>query len=316
MLAVFYFFGFRTQSTITITIIGLGLFMLSMFLTAGFGYWINDWFDIKLDKMAKKTNYLFGKSILFKITGATLLALSGIFFWFSTAPSWYATIGFFLFHFFLILYSIPPFRLKNNPILGPICDIHYGHVLVVFVPVLYLHSDLTGLDWSCIALVYSLCFIKGARNILLHQLDDRKGDKLVKLNSFPNQFGALFTLRIINKVLLPLEFIVIILIISSYYTSLNTIAIGFASFLLFQFLNFSGWKFMILPKRQLQFKFLYFLNDFYEYWLPYLCIWNSTIQIELKVVLTAIHLIVFYQGVFKFVRDIRKIGVNLNIIRT
>ncbi len=310
MLSVFYLVGIPVVFSFHSWVWVPGLFFISIFFTAGYGYWLNDLFDIELDQKAGKNNFLERRSSVIKWGGLVLFVLIGMGCWFLLEAPLMVSMLFLSFYILLSLYSIPPFRFKNNPILGPLCDIHYAHVLVVFVPLLLFEAPiLSNIPFLCI--LYGVCFIKGARNILLHQLEDRKGDAKSGLHTFPIKFKPLFTIQLVNRLLVPLEFMLIILLLIYSWNYSPLFTYGFASFILFYFLNFSGWLIPFIPSHQLKFKFAFVFNDFYEYWLPYLCIWASGLTLRQKIVLSLLHAIIFFSGLKKTWKDLRKIFKNL-----
>ena len=315
MLSVIYLTALSPKFDLFIWIEQPCLFFVSMFCTAAFGYWVNDLFDIKIDKAANKKNFLSEKSITFKIWGLIFFSVVGIISWVLLNSSFEATLLFILFYVFLILYSIPPFRFKNNPILGPISDIHYGHVLPVFVPLILFYKDLIYLFPAFLVSLYFLCFMKGSRNILLHQLVDRKGDSKSGIKTFPLKFKSVFTLNLINRIILPIELILILCILIYFWPRTNIITYGFVGYTIFYFLNFSAWKLPFIPYRQLKFKFLFVLNDFYELWLPYLCLWTSNLSLKQKIVLTIIHSIIFIFTFKKIGKELKKIAANLGFVK-
>lgn len=292
----------------------VGGFILSALIIAGFGYFVNDASDTKNDQIAGKKNMAQSFSVSQQIIIALLLWISGMTVFYISVNKFTAFILLLIQTFLFITYSVKPFRAKNNPVLGPLHDTHYSHILPVFIT-LFSFFNVSNLKSIYIILfLYLLLLAKGIRNILLHQLDDRKGDYKAGIKTFPIRFGALNTLNLINRVILPLEFLFIILLSILSWPESGRLLYGFGAFVVFYFLNFSGWKFLILPYRQLKFKFLFVLNDFYEYWLPYLCIWSTSLTFTQKLFLTLLHSFLFFSGVRKFLKDSKKIAVNLGII--
>jgi 4-hydroxybenzoate polyprenyltransferase len=292
-------------------------FLLSALFISGYGYFINDAADAEADRLSGKKNMAAGLSLSLQIVIVLLLVTPGlVIFTFVTRhlfPFLYVALQLFA----LSLYSLRPFRLKDHPLAGPFLDAHYGHILPVFIAlsVFFYRPYLPPYTTIFLILFYFLLLAKGLRNILLHQLGDRKADKRASLATFPVKYGALPTLNIINRLLLPAELTLLVSCCIIGVDSFPLLLYGLLTFLVFYALNFSAWEFPKLPPVQLRFKFLYFLNDFYEYWLPYLCIWSCGLTTIQKGILTAVHALLFYKGIVKFYRDARKIGVNLGLLR-
>jgi 4-hydroxybenzoate polyprenyltransferase len=288
-------------------------FILSAMGISAFGYFLNDATDIAADRLAGKKNMAAAFSTTTRIVIAMLLLITGVLFFSLIVP--HPVVYFWLSAqvLALVVYSVPPFRLKNNPIIGPLLDAHYGHVLPVFLALfifflpMQIHQNY---PWF-LPLLYILLLLKGLRNILLHQLHDRKDDRQSAIRTFPVKYGPVFCLNLINRFILPIETGLVIVLPLYIWPTSELIVYGLFGFAVFYFLNFSGWKFFILPRRQLRFKFLFVLNDFYEYWLPYLCIWLTDLSVYQKSILTLVHSLVFYHGLVKLYKDLKKIGQNV-----
>ena len=85
----------------------------------------------------------------------------------------------------------------------------------------------------------------------------------------------------------------------------------FILFLVFTWLKFNGPKFMVMPRRQFTFKFLYFMNNFYEEWLPVsILIFLSFNRIEFAILL-ALHIILFPHILRNLYLDMKDIAKNL-----
>jgi 4-hydroxybenzoate polyprenyltransferase len=288
-------------------------FILSAICISAFGYFLNDATDVKADQMAGKKNMASSFSVPIRMLIAGILLLGGSLFFYMAAPRPMVIVWLAAQVLALVTYSVPPFRFKNNPLIGPLLDAHYGHVLPVFMAVFvfFLPTEINQHHPLFLPMLYILLLLKGLRNILLHQLHDRKDDEQAGIYTFPVKFGPVFCLNCINRFFLPLETGLLIVLPLYFWPQSQLIIYGLIGFIGFYFLNFSAWKFFILPKRQLKFKFLFVLNDFYEYWLPYLCIWVTNLPTYQKCILTLVHSLVFYHGLIKLYKDLKKIGQNL-----
>ena len=69
---------------------------------------------------------------------------------------------------------------------------------------------------------------------------------------------------------------------------------------------FSAWKFPFMPKRQLRFKFLYFLNDFYEEWLPPTVLVIAVARHAELWPLLPLHFALFPKGLAKLPRNLSR----------
>lgn len=249
-------------------------FLGSVVGIAGFGYYLNDVCDLAADLAAGKANAAAAQgrparaAILF---GLLALGLSP---WILLPrhPLNLALLG--LQVALLTLYSARPFRLKERGFAGAVADTLYGHLLPVAITVATFFPGLAGRTAANLLAALPLAVLgalllaaKGLRNILLHQLGDRENDRRAGIRTFVLAAGPVRALNLINRLLLPLELGALVSVLVLLAPA-APVWVGFAGFLVFTALMFSAWKFPYLPPRQLRFKFLYFLNDFYEEWLP------------------------------------------------
>lgn len=303
---VYFFFSFDAFLYSNYT--RLVFYLLALFFISFFGYWLNDTFDIRLDWLAGKKNFLANTSVHYRIAGAILLLLFAVLFWYLSKPNVIATIFFSIEIILFFIYCLPCIRFKNHPVLGPLTDSHYTHI----VPILFTWF-LFAMHVSYLWLVpiFFLLLGKGMRNILLHQLNDRKGDCKMHLKTFPLFFGPRFTVNLINRLFIPFEMILITGMVL-FLMNLSLWPISFwLAFLIIYFLFFSGWYFYFSSSKELMFKFHYFLNDFYEFWLPFLAIGAAPHSFQTKIILSLIHLLVFNQTVLYFKTLFGKIYSNL-----
>jgi len=292
-----------------------GLFLIWMIGAASFGYFINDLCDVKLDALAGKKNETRQLSALSKIVIVTLSLGIALTPWVLLSDSIFV-FGLVIFHLFLLaIYSAPPFRLKNNLYMGMLCDTLYS-ILIPLLIVIAAFSrifDITPpLILSGTILFWS--FLKGFRNILLHQLNDKKNDAQAGHYTWVHKIGPLNALTFINQFILPFEFIVFSVLCIYLSFRIDYFFIGFGLFLVFTFLKFSLWRKSFIRPRQLRFRFLYFLNDFYEEWLPLVALFFLVLhQIEFLILLI-LHILLFPRKIVKIFKDSVTIYKNLKIL--
>lgn len=260
-------------------------FLVSIVGIAGFGYFLNDACDITADRAAGKPNAAAARGPLTRAGILLGLLVVGLAPW-SLLPR--NPVNLFLLALqvgALTLYSTRPFRLKERGLAGVLADTLYGHLLPVAIALFTFFPEPLGSLGPARAtappvppgapgpIVVLLVFVilvlacKGLRNILLHQIDDRENDRRAGIRTFVLAAGPVRALALIDRLLLPLEFGALVAVLVLLAPA-APVWVGFAAFLAFTALMFSAWKFPYLPRRQLRFKFLYFLNDFYEEWLP------------------------------------------------
>ena len=259
----------------------LPLFLVSIVGIAGFGYFLNDACDIAADRAAGKANAAAASGPLARAAILLGLLVVGLAPW-SLLPRNPVNLTLLALQVaVLTLYSTRPVpaqgaRPRRRPRGHPLWPPPAGgdralHLLSAGpsgasgrpgagCPVRPAQSS----SCSFVVLVFAC---KGLRNILLHQLGDRENDRRAGIRTFVLAAGPVRALALIDRLLLPLEFGALVAVLVLLAPA-APVWVGFAAFLAFTALMFSAWKFPYLPRRQLRFKFLYFLNDFYEEWLP------------------------------------------------
>ncbi len=293
-------------------------FVASVVGIAGFGYFLNDACDIAADRAAGKANAAAARGPA--AHAAILLGLLA----FGLAP-WLLLprhpgnltllalqIG------MLTIYSARPLRLKERGLAGVLADTLYGHLLPVAIALFtFFPEPLRSLAAArgsrtavpILALTGIVLTCKGLRNILLHQLADRENDRRAGLRTFVLARGPVRALALINRLLLPLE-------VGALAAALVLLApaapvwVGFVAFLAFTALMFSAWKLPYLPRRQLRFKFLYFLNDFYEEWLPPTVLAIAVARHGELWPLLPLHFALFPKGLAKIPRNLSVLREN------
>jgi len=271
-----------------------GLFLCWMIGAASFGYFTNDLCDVKMDALADKKNETPQLSIPVKISIITLSLGIALTPWVFLSDSKFV-FGLVILHLILlVIYSAPPLRLKKNIYLGMLCDTLYSillPLLIVIAAFTAIHEYKPSLVLSGAILLWS--FLKGVRNILLHQLDDRKNDAKAGHYTFVQKIGPVKALNCINFFILPLEFTVFSFLCVYLSFLIDYFFVGFCIFLIFTFIKFSLWKIFTLQPRHFRFKFLYFLNDFYEEWLPIIALVILVLHKVEFLILLALHILLF-----------------------
>lgn len=308
-----YFCLLATHSPVTLHWQNHVAFFVSLISISTFGYLLNDFFDVEADKVAGKKNALAEFSIYIRLLFVILALGMGIVAWFFITPFRPGATALLALQIIaLAAYSAPPLRLKEKNMAGILTDAFYGHINPVFIAITaywvgYSQSNMAGL--SLLALLFLCTTLKGIRNILLHQLDDRRKDRLSDIKTFVTQNGALFTLYFINN-LLPFEilFTVLLVVLISYF--FPPFFLSLLLFAVFTYLKFSGWKLSYLPKRQLKFKFLHFINDYYEGWIPVFFLILLSVGDNRFLIVLLLHLVLFPTFIIKLWEGIKTINQN------
>lgn len=293
----------------------LGLLAISIVGTAAFGYFLNDWTDIEQDQAAGKPNSVSGLSLPIRLLLLFGLPLIAAIPWIWLPYNvWNLSLLGLQFVVF-ILYSVRPIRFKERSVLGLLADMSYGHVIPALITLTtFLHFETV--PWEHFPAVYVFVLpwvaLKGIRNILQHQIDDRKKDKKAGVKTFVLAYGPEPSLRLVNLTIRPMEqfalatFLIVILVTGGIH-----LLWFYLFFLIWTALKFSFWWLPTLPFRQIRFKFIYYLNDFYEDWMPTFLLALLAIQQPEFWILFGINLLLFPKIILNFIKDFKVIRKNL-----
>lgn len=248
-------------------------------LTAFAGYFINDLFDIPADRKAGKKNYVsrFPVWLRWLFMPALLGLVALLLFVFAQAGVLNATefslvVLVFLGNLLLfLLYSVPPVRLKEKPMLAPVADALYSGTLFYglayllslglspetgsgtdnLVPVLIRENRLLTafLAWG---------FLKGLRNYLNHLAEDAEHDALSGIRTLATRYGAA-RIRSIANGIYPAELILLACLMTVLSGPLALFALAFCAIFL---------GFWIRDMRQNRERTYHLYNDLHEVWLP------------------------------------------------
>jgi 4-hydroxybenzoate polyprenyltransferase len=187
--------------------------MLTTLGFASMGYFINDFFDKKADKIAGKINYLsLQKSGIQLLLFMTSLLIA--FFPWIWLPS--NNISWFLIAIelmFFLLYSLPFPRLKNVPYLSGIIDSSYAYVIPLLL-VFHTCSLYAQQAFAPFIVFFAIgVFFIGFRNITIHHVNDISKDLLSGTVTLPQKIGSAKTNSLILVLLL---FEIVLIFISSF----------------------------------------------------------------------------------------------------
>jgi hypothetical protein len=143
---------------------------------AAFGFFLNDWTDISEDAAAGKSNFAAPLHPILRVLlmAAITVVLVGvaIFYPFSSLIRILLVFQ----AIALILYSSPPFRLKNNPVAAVLLDATYSGTIFFIIALLL---SIGSVEWHIFLVVYLFGMVKGLRNIIYHLQRDKSFDATV-----------------------------------------------------------------------------------------------------------------------------------------
>jgi 4-hydroxybenzoate polyprenyltransferase len=302
-----YFYFFLLQLPLTQSLLILVLSAVTIIGIAGLGYVINDLYDIEPDRIAGKHNRM--ERFSTPVRGLIMLALvavallpwlylkSNVFIWLLMA------IELFLFG----IYAHPITRLKERSLWGPICDALYGHAVPVVIACLTYQQYFENFPYPILPfflILFSWQFLKGMRNIFLHQMEDHDADIAAGLRTYTIQLGPRSIYRLITRQILPLEWLTGSLLAYLLFTQAPFIGIGFGLFLLFYILGHGLFRTTQTGAKNFRLNtYLYFLNDWYEDYFPWVFL-LAMISVNWHYsALAMMHLIMFPETIGRFFKD-------------
>jgi len=267
---------------------------VTLFGIAALGYFINDWADIKSDQKAGKSNKLgeYGLGARWAIL-LLLLIISfspWVFLPFDKISGGLIGIEILLF----MVYSLPPFRLKERGFWGVICDALYAYAVPAILAsyTFYLLGEATYfMFYTFLFLLIPWLLCIGIRGILLHQLQDYSNDILSDTKTFTILVGADRVRRIV-RVFLPIEMAMMLLLFTVTFPSFYLLLPGYIVFFILTYLMLKkqNAKSIFFDPRGFSYKFY---DDFYLDVLPILILTHLCMIDWIFCLILLIHVLIF-----------------------
>ena len=238
---------------------------------AGIGYMLNDYIDLKDDIKNNKKNIFINKS---KVEISILVFIFLTFAinpWFLFPVTTTTIVLIALELILLFIYAFPPFRFKENAILGILCDSLYAQVIPCILAMYTFYKIGEAFTYKIeLIVVYTLWLLMlGIRNILLHQIEDYKNDVNTQTNTFATKYGLSFTKKTIQYII-AFEIIYFFLILYFLPEFGNIILVIYAIYLFALYSLHRKINFYFINERV--------LNVFYEIHFPFILLILYTIQ--------------------------------------
>ncbi|OWY18233.1 hypothetical protein C7N43_27010 [Sphingobacteriales bacterium UPWRP_1] len=270
LISVPYYFALIGSMKPEAVIFAIAASYLTISGIAGFGYFINDLTDARQDALAGKANGIAGLNPLQKVVILLIILLLALLPW-MYLPLERTNAPFLLLQFVLfIIYSIPPFRLKERGLAGVLTDALYAHINPSLLAALTFISITGKPVWE---LRYYLLFLilwqlfLGIRNIVQHQITDKANDNQAQVQTFVAQTTFHDHKKMITHLLMPLE----LLSFSLFFGFIGLHGLGWAgvgfciTMLLLQFITFKNSpEFQAGGRKEI----LLLANQMYLVWLP------------------------------------------------
>lgn len=276
---------------------------------AGTAYFLNDLSDVRQDLAVGKDNAVAGMSLTQRamtLTGFLALALLP---WTVLPLTRDAALLLGIEFALFVLYSMPPFRLKERGWLGLVADALYAHALPAVLAMITfaamappLPSNANPTLEALLATVFAWQLALGLRNIVLHQLLDHGNDVAGGNRTLAVSLGPTALSAVLARVLVPLEalsFGAFALVAAPQFPWLLP-AFGLHAVLATLRLRKLG-----LPQpRTLREALFVYADNFYADWLPLLFLVVLLNQAPGYWPLAVLHLLVFRNGLRQTWRDL------------
>lgn len=263
------------------------MFFISFLFTASFGFFLNDITDIEEDTKANKQNFSSKLSPRIRYSLLITILLFAIIPWFYI-KNLYPSILFFVMQVSLLfLYSVKPFRVKQYPFLAILADTLYSSFVPALIALLLFNLKLYIFPYSYI-FVLIMFFLRGLRNIMVHQIIDAKNDIKTNTNTLVIVYGEKIVYKILSFVLLPLEIVLISLL--CVFLILN---LRFSWLIIPMLIVFYAIKLFDAKAEKNKTLKMQIINDFYEDILPFTILILLSIQDIYFIIILIIHVIIF-----------------------
>ena len=290
----------------------IAVFLVASIGIAGFGHLVNDLFDIEQDRASGAPNLAASRGRTGRILLlATLLAIALVpWLRLPTSPAIWTLLAaeFALF----LLYSVPPVRLKERGVLGPVADALYSWTISTAVALL-LFAGFAGVHvaWWMSSLLAAWAFTLGLRHILTHQIEDVGRDEAAGMTTFVRRFGWIRSFRLLERIVLPIELSLLAALLAVAGLAAPLVPAGFAIWTVATVL---GERRRALDPRclggrghgpavhRLFFANITLLHRFYTLWLPLLALVTLAWRHPSALLLLAVHLAVFENGAIQLGR--------------
>lgn len=308
-----YFFDFPFKEKLVI----FGLSATTILGIAGLGYVINDVYDIEADKKAGKKNPFEGKSGMFILLVVAALILLALIPWYYLKSNIYIWIALAFQMFLFIVYAHPFTRLKEKSFWGPVCDALYGHAVPIIIACLTYQQYLDFQPyhpWWFFGSLLIWQFFKGLRNIFIHQLEDYTNDLNAGIKTLTTEKGKDFIYQKILGIILPVEVVSLLIFLGTLIPFLPWIFVYLFIFILLNIYGNGVFRNVVWDRKVYSPNtYIYFLNNFYEVYLPYFFIFFCIVREPVSLVLLILHGILFPGSISMIITDLKKAGKEIRI---
>lgn len=248
-------------------------FLLLTISVASFGFYLNEWTDIKDDMAAGKTNTLSELTESIRWFFLLIIFLQMWIGFYISISNLHATLLFAVQIICFIIYSCPPLRLKKNLYAAPLLDALYSGTIFYLLSININYPTFFNLSITQkgeLIFLFLWAILRGGRNIILHFLFDSKNDAAINQETIGTRYNHLYISKFLYRFLLPAE---ILCFLGFCFIGLDKPAIILGIIYIVFILYWFKRKTYIIPfllKRKVKSmdNELYDINIFYEVVLP------------------------------------------------
>ncbi|MHA8067345.1 hypothetical protein V7S76_11795 [Aquirufa sp. ROCK2-A2] len=264
--------------------------ILAIALGAVFVSILNDYTDLTYDLASQKSNRLapfspFKRTLILLISFITSISISYIF------VDSILTLCFCLSTYLaFMLYSIPPFRLKNKGLLGVMADAGGAHLFVSLFIVASMTDKMgQAFDLFWLSMIGFWSFLYGLRGILWHQFLDRENDLSINHPTFAGKI-QISSMKHAEKVIALMELGMLVIILITVGEILPLVALAVYFILLIGYKKLNQEVILILTNDK---NSPIFLSDYYQILLPFSLIISCSIENPICLILIPFHVLFF-----------------------
>jgi len=302
ILGIAYATSWMADSSLVDHLETYGVLLLATVVSAIYVSSINDLCDIKIDLAAGKKNRLAGwkpwQRALWMVVILILGGLIGLF----LLPRGWTVVFYLLIWLVFTLYSVPPFRFKERPLLGIMCDGLGAHGFASLFMVAGI-SAVSRLEvwngWWWGVLLWSFCV--GLRGILWHQFLDRPNDILTNTTTF--------AVRVEPSAFLPTERLLFLIelvglgLMISYFNSFWTwiMLVLYILLVAIRYWMYEQKPILIINHHRGSNQVL--MIDYYQLFFPWTMLLLACMQYEGSWIVALLHLLLFPTKILAILKD-------------
>lgn len=281
------------SSILSSLLLSFVLFLTLTISTAAFGFFINEWSDIKDDAIAGKANALSNapRQSLYVLL---VLISCGI-----ALPAYLLKLNnttrliLLLQITLLLLYSIPPFRLKRFKYLAVILDATYSGALFYILAII-IGANFHRFSTTWMYLLFFWAITKGIRNILHHLIQDKKHDAALRFKTVATSNNTSTIEHFIYYILLPFESLLFVFFLYRFYFGKLFIILYLVYWIYILFRKNCIIPFIVKRKQAITQSMSTEINVFYEKLFPLLVFMVLCYKDGRMLILFALYLIMYY----------------------